>query len=85
MKLAITGVGIVSPLGNNLTEIIQNLKAFEVPIQDYRTQGHFSDLILNVEKAFHTNYEDVDLEGLIEPKNKRWLDPTVVTLSLIHI
>ena len=84
MKLAITGVGIVSPLGNNLTENIQNLKAFEVPIQDYRPQGHFSDWILNVEKAFHTNYEDVDLEGLIEPKNKRWLDPTVVT-SMIAV
>ena len=39
---------------------------------------------LNVEKAFHTNYEDVDLEGLIEPKNKRWLDPTVVT-SMIAV
>tara|TARA_B100000902_G_scaffold34893_1_gene41951 strand:- start:49625 stop:50839 length:1215 start_codon:yes stop_codon:yes gene_type:complete len=84
MKLAITGVGIVSPLGNSLSENIQNLKALQVPIQDYRPQGHFSDWILNVEKAFHTNYEDVDLEGLIEPKNKRWLDPTVVT-SMIAV
>ena len=66
MKLAITGVGIVSPLGNNLSENIQNLKALQVPISDYRPQGHFSDRILNVEKAFHCNYEDVDLEGIIE-------------------
>ena len=74
MKLAITGVGIVSPLGNSLSENIQNLKALQVPISDYRPQSHFSDWILNVEKAFHCNYEDVDLEGLIEAKNKRWLD-----------
>lgn len=84
MKLAITGVGIVSPLGNSLSENIQNLKALQVPISDYRPQGHFSDWILNVEKAFHCNYEDVDLEGLIEAKNKRWLDPTVVT-SMIAV
>ena len=45
MKLAITGVGIVSPLGNSLSENIQNLKALQVPIQDYRPQGHFSDWI----------------------------------------
>ncbi len=84
MKLAITGVGIVSPLGNNLSENIQNLKALQVPISDYKPQGHFSDWILNVEKAFHCNYEDVDLEGLIEAKNKRWLDPTVIT-SMIAV
>ena len=84
MKLAITGVGIVSPLGNSLSENIQNLKALKVPVSDYRPQGHFSDWILNVEKAFHCNYEDVDLEGLIESKNKRWLDPTVVT-SMIAV
>ena len=84
MKLAITGVGIVSPLGNSLSENIQNLKALQVPISDYRPQGHFSDWILNVEKAFHCNYEDVDLEGLIEAKNKRWLDPTVIT-SMIAV
>ena len=84
MKLAITGVGIVSPLGNSLSENIQNLKALQVPVSDYRPQNHFSDWILNVEKAFHCNYEDVDLEGLIEAKNKRWLDPTVIT-SMIAV
>ena len=51
MKLAITGVGIVSPLGNTLSENISNLKALEVPIQDYRQQGHFSDWILEVRKS----------------------------------
>ena len=49
MKLAITGVGIVSPLGNTLAENIVNLKAKKVPITDYRPQGHFSDWILEVE------------------------------------
>ena len=50
MKLAITGVGIVSPLGNTLSDNIENLKAMQVPIQDYRPQGHFSDWILEVKK-----------------------------------
>ena len=68
MKLAITGVGIVSPLGNTLSENINNLKAMQVPIQDYRPQGHFSDWILNVKKAFHCNYEDVDLTDLIKAR-----------------
>ncbi len=84
MKLAITGVGIVSPLGNTLSENINNLKAMQVPIQDYRPQGHFSDWILNVKKAFHCNYEDVDLTDLIKAKDKRWLDPTVIT-SMIAV
>tara|TARA_B100000902_G_C27318133_1_gene922593 strand:- start:19 stop:1233 length:1215 start_codon:yes stop_codon:yes gene_type:complete len=84
MKLAITGVGIVSPLGNTLSENIDNLKALQVPIQDYRPQNHFSDWILNVEKAFHCNYDDVNLEGLIEQKHKNWLDPTVIT-SMIAV
>ena len=35
-------------------------------------------------KSIHCNYEDVDLEGLIEAKNKRWLDPTVIT-SMIAV
>ena len=30
MKLAITGVGIVSPLGNTLSENIDNLKSLQV-------------------------------------------------------
>ena len=84
MKLAITGVGIVSPLGNTLSENISNLKALEVPITDYRQQGHFSDWILEVEKAFHCNYDDVDIEHLIKKKDKRWIDPTVVS-SMIAV
>ena len=84
MKLAITGVGIVSPLGNTLSENIKNLKALEVPIQDYRQQGHFSDWILEVKKAFHCNYDDVDIEHLIKKKDKRWIDPTVVS-SMIAV
>ena len=79
MKLAITGVGIVSPLGNDIQSVTQNLKALDVPITDYRLPGHFADEFLKVEKAFHCNIDDLDLDGIIEPKNKRWLDPTVVT------
>lgn len=79
MKLAITGVGIVSPLGNDIQSVTQNLKALDVPITDYKLPGHFADKFLKVEKAFHCDIDNLDLDGLIEPKNKRWLDPTVVT------
>jgi len=84
MKLAITGVGIVSPLGNNIQENVLNLKELKVPLQDYRPQGHFSDWILKVEKAFHCNYDDVDTDHLIKQKDKKWIDPTVVT-SMIAV
>ena len=79
MKLAITGVGIVSPLGNNLEENITNLRNLEVPNQEYRPQGHFSDWIIKIEKAFHCNYDDVDTNHLIKSKDRKWLDPTVIT------
>ena len=36
MKLAITGVGLVSPLGNTIEENLTNLKNMEIPIQDAR-------------------------------------------------
>lgn len=79
MKLAVTGVGIVSPLGNNLEENITNLRNLEVPNQEYRPQGHFSDWILKIERAFHCNYDDVDTNHLIKSKDRKWLDPTVIT------
>ena len=79
MKLAITGVGIVSPLGNEIQSVTQNLKALQVPVTDYRLPGHLADLFLNVTKAFHCNIDELDLEGLIEPKSRRWMDPTVIT------
>ena len=79
MKLAITGVGIVSPLGNTLEENITNLRNLEVPNQEYRPQGHFSDWILKIERAFHCNYDDVDTNHLIKSKDRKWLDPTVIT------
>lgn len=86
MKLAITGVGIVSPLGNDIRSNIENLKDVQVPISDYRRSGHFSDATLRVEKAFHCNYEDIDTEelGLIKKKDIRWTDPTVIT-SMIAV
>lgn len=86
MKLAITGVGIVSPLGNDIRSNIENLRDVQVPISDYRRSGHFSDATLRVEKAFHCNYEDIDTEelGLIKKKDIRWTDPTVIT-SMIAV
>ena len=79
MKLAITGIGIVSPLGNEIQTVTHNLKQLAVPITDYKLPGPFADKFLKVEKAFHCDIDNLDLDGLIEPKNKRWLDPTVVT------
>ena len=79
MKLAITGIGIVSPLGNEIQTVTHNLKQLAVPITDYKLPRHFADKFLKVEKAFHCDIDNLDLDGLIEPKNKRWLDPTVVT------
>ena len=86
MKLAITGIGIVSPLGNNIQENITNLKDLCIPNTEYRRSGHFSDATLTVERAFHCNYEDVDTEalGLIRKKDVRWTDPTVTT-SMIAV
>ena len=84
MKLAITGVGIVSPLGNTLEENITNLKNLEVPNQEYRPQGHFSDWIIKIERAFHSNYDDVNTDHLIKTKDRKWLDPTVIT-SMIAV
>jgi len=84
MKLAITGVGIVSPLGNTLEENITNLKNLEVPNQEYRPQGHFSDWIIKIERAFHCNYNDVDTDHLVKSKDRKWLDPTVIT-SMIAV
>lgn len=86
MKLAITGIGIVSPLGNDLDTTIKNLKNLSIPNTEYRRSGHFSDATLTVERAFHCNYDDVDTEelGLIRKKDVRWLDPTVTT-SMIAV
>jgi len=84
MKLAITGVGIVSPLGNTLEENITNLKNLEVPNQEYRPQGHFSDWIIKIKRAFHSNYDDVNTDHLIKTKDRKWLDPTVIT-SMIAV
>lgn len=84
MKIAVTGIGIVSPLGNDLEENVTNLKNLSVPIADFRLPGHFADVHLNVKKAFHCNYSDVDTSDIITPKNKRWLDPTVIT-SMIAV
>lgn len=79
MKLAITGVGIVSPLGNDIQSVTQNLKALEIPVSDYKHPGHFADKFLEIPKAFHCDTENLDLDGLIEPKSRRWMDPTVIT------
>ena len=79
MKLAITGVGIVSPLGNDIHSVTQNLKALEVPVTDYQLPGHFADTFLEIPKAFHCDIENLETEHVIKPKDKRWMDPTVTT------
>ena len=63
---------------------ITNLKNLEVPNQEYRPQGHFSDWIIKIERAFHCNYNDVDTDHLVKSKDRKWLDPTVIT-SMIAV
>ncbi len=82
MKLAVTGVGIVSPLGNNLEENIRGLVDLDVNISDFNKVGHYSEPMLEIEKAFHCNYEDVDTSHLVKDKDRKTLDPNVIT-SLI--
>lgn len=82
MKLAVTGVGIVSPLGNNIDENMRGLLDLDVNISDFNKVGHYSEPILEIEKAFHCNYEGVDTSDLIKDKDRKTLDPNVIT-SLI--
>ena len=82
MKLAVTGVGIVSPLGNNIDENMRGLLDLDVNISDFNKVGHYSEPMLEIEKAFHCNYEGVDTSHLVRDKDRNTLDPNVIT-SLI--
>ncbi|MDA8940530.1 hypothetical protein N9H34_00205 [bacterium] len=82
MKLAVTGVGIVSPLGNNIDENMRGLLDLDVNISDFNKVGHYSEPMLEIEKAFHCNYDSVDTSELVREKDRSTLDPNVIT-SLI--
>ena len=82
MKLAVTGVGIVSPLGNNIDENMRGLLDLDVNISDFNKVGHYSEPMLEIEKAFHCNYDSVDTSELVRDKDRNTLDPNVIT-SLI--
>ena len=79
MQLAVTGVGIVSPLGNNIEENIRGLRNLDVNLSDFRKDGHYSEPMLEIKKAFLCNYDDVDTSHLIKDKDKKFIDPNVVT------
>lgn len=82
MQLAVTGVGIVSPLGNNIEENIKGLRNLDVNLSDFNMVGHYSEPMLEIKKAFHCNYDNVDTSHLVRDKDRNTLDPNVIT-SLI--
>ena len=82
MKLAVTGIGIVSPLGNSIEENMRGLLDLDVNLSDFRKDGHYSEPMLEIKKAFLCNYEGVDTSDLIKEKDKKTIDPNVIT-SLI--
>jgi 3-oxoacyl-[acyl-carrier-protein] synthase II len=85
MKLAITGVGLVSPLGNTIEENLTNLKNMEIPIQDARImEDSIASHLMKCNKIFHCNYDNVDLSQLLDKKEVRYSDPICKT-SMIAV
>ena len=85
MKMAVTGVGVVSPLGNDLPTNMENLINMQVPLQDARVpvDSVAYDLI-KLQKIFHANYDDVNIDDLIDDKEMRYSDPICKT-SMIAV
>jgi 3-oxoacyl-[acyl-carrier-protein] synthase II len=83
MKMAVTGVGIVSPLGNNVPDNIQNLKDMVVPLADARIKDDpIASPLMKLEKIFHANYNDLNIDDLVPDRDQRYSDP-ICTTSLI--
>lgn len=86
MKLAVTGVGIVSPLGNTLEENLQNLRDMKVPLVDSQLKDDpIASHLIRVKKMFHCDYSDVDLSHIFpDRRDERYNDPICVS-SLIAV
>ena len=69
MKMAVTGVGIVSPLGNDVPTNIENLKDMVVPLVDARIKDDpIASPLMKLKKIFHADYKDVHIDGLVPDK-----------------
>lgn len=80
MNLAVTGVGIVSPLGSNLTENMDNLLAMKVGSSpnNVPVDNLCSDLVKST-KMFYADYTEEQARQHIATKEFRYTDPTVRT------
>ena len=85
MKMAVTGVGVVSPLGNDLAHNMDNLINMEVPLVESRIkEDPIASQLMKLKKIFHTHYEDVNIDDLIDDKEMRYSDPICKT-SMIAV
>ena len=85
MKMAVTGVGVVSPLGNDLPTNIENLKDMVVPLADARIKDDpIASPLMKLSKIFHANYDDVNIDDLVPDRDQRYSDP-ICTTSLIAV
>lgn len=83
--MAVTGVGVVSPLGNDLPSNMENLINMDVPLQDARIKDDpIASPLMKLEKIFHCNYDDVNIDDLIDDKEMRYSDPICKT-SMIAV
>ena len=80
MKLAVTGVGIVSPLGSNLTENMDNLLAMKVGSSPNNVPcDNLSSELIKSTKMFYADYTEEQAREHISAKDYRFADPTVRT------
>ena len=76
MKMAVTGVGVVSPLGKDLPTNIENLKDMVVPLADARIKDDpIASPLMKLSKIFHANYDDVNIDDLVPDRDQRYSDP----------
>jgi 3-oxoacyl-[acyl-carrier-protein] synthase II len=80
MKIAVTGVGIVSPIGSNLSENMQNLFDMTVGSSDNRIPpDNLSSELIKSTKIFYSQYTDEQASKHINLKELRYSDPVIKT------
>jgi 3-oxoacyl-[acyl-carrier-protein] synthase II len=86
MKLAVTGVGIVSPLGNTLEENMTNLRSMQVPLRDSQLKDDpIASHLIRAKKMFHCDYSSVDVSHIFEDRrDEKYADPICVS-SMIAV
>ena len=75
-RVVVTGMGVVSPIGNNIAEVTESLRAGKSGItfcEDYAEMGFRSHV---------HGKPKIDMDGMIDRKLRRFMGDG---LSLIHI